>query len=225
MSTVLVIAGSDSSGGAGITRDVRTLTQLGTRALCVVTAVTAQSHTQLCATHIIPPGMVQAQMAAALATCRPGAIKIGMLATAATVLAVAAALPSAGPPVVLDPVLASSSGGELLEVDIRRRSRRRPDRHGAAAPGRHECNAQHPHTDARPVVGGRITHRNRHGGSGGRRHRVGAVAATVTAAGGEARRETRNERAPDRAPQHIALHIQDPFVSWFAAPAFRLCRL
>lgn len=115
MSTVLVIAGSDSSGGAGITRDVRTLTQLGARALCVVTAVTAQSHTQLSATHIVPPELVQAQMAAALATCRPGAIKIGMLATAATVLAVAAALPSAGPPVVLDPVLASSSGGELLD--------------------------------------------------------------------------------------------------------------
>jgi hydroxymethylpyrimidine/phosphomethylpyrimidine kinase len=115
VSTVLVIAGADSSGGAGITRDVRTLTQLGAQALCVVTAVTAQSDTQLCATHIIPAELVRAQMAAALATCHPGAIKIGMLATAATVLAVEAALPAAALPVVLDPVLASSSGGELLD--------------------------------------------------------------------------------------------------------------
>jgi hydroxymethylpyrimidine/phosphomethylpyrimidine kinase len=115
VSTVLVIAGSDSSGGAGITRDVRTLTQLGARALCVLTAVTAQSDTQLYGTHVVPVELVQAQMAAALATCRPGAIKIGMLATAATVLAVEAALPAVAPPVVLDPVLASSSGGELLD--------------------------------------------------------------------------------------------------------------
>ena len=119
MTTVLVIAGADSSGGAGIARDVRTLTQLGARALCVVTAVTAQSNTQLFATHVVPAGLVEAQIDAALATCRPGAIKIGMLASAATVLAVDAALPAAAPPVVLDPVLASSSGGELLDSDGR----------------------------------------------------------------------------------------------------------
>jgi hydroxymethylpyrimidine/phosphomethylpyrimidine kinase len=115
VTTVLVIAGADSSGGAGITRDVRTLTQLGARALCVVTAVTAQSNTQLLGTHVVPAKMVEAQIDAALATCRPGAIKIGMLATAATVLAVEAALPAAAPPVVLDPVLTSSSGGELID--------------------------------------------------------------------------------------------------------------
>jgi len=115
VSAVLVIAGSDSSGGAGVTRDVRTLTQLETRALCVVTAVTAQSDAQLTAVHVVPAEMVQAQMTAAFATCRVDAIKIGMLATRATVLAVAAALPGTAPPLVLDPVLASSSGGELLD--------------------------------------------------------------------------------------------------------------
>ncbi len=118
MSTVLVIAGSDSSGGAGLTRDVCTLTQLGVRALCVVTAVTAQSDAQLSAVHVVPAQLVRAQMAAALASRRADAIKIGMLATGATVVAVAEALPPAAP-VVLDPVLASSSGGELLDGDGR----------------------------------------------------------------------------------------------------------
>jgi hydroxymethylpyrimidine/phosphomethylpyrimidine kinase len=115
VSAVLVIAGADSSGGAGISRDVRTLTQLDTRALCVLTAVTAQSDTHLRAVHVVPAEMVQAQMTAAFATCAVGAIKIGMLATRATVLAVAATLPATAPPLVLDPVLASSSGGELLD--------------------------------------------------------------------------------------------------------------
>jgi hydroxymethylpyrimidine/phosphomethylpyrimidine kinase len=116
VSTVLVIAGSDSSGGAGLTRDVRTLTRLETRALCVVTAVTAQSDTQVVAVHVVPATLVRAQMTAAFATRPVEAIKIGMLATRATVLAVTAALPAVAPPLVLDPVLASSSGGELLDT-------------------------------------------------------------------------------------------------------------
>jgi len=115
VSTVLVIAGSDSSGGAGLVRDGSTLTRVDTRALYDVTAVTAQSDAHLTAVHVVPAESVRAQMAAALATRRVDAIKIGMLATRATVLAVAAALPEAAPPVVLDPVLVSSSGGELLD--------------------------------------------------------------------------------------------------------------
>ena len=115
MSTVLVIAGSDSSGGAGLTRDVRTLTRLDTRALCVVTAVTAQSDAHLSAVHIVPARLVREQMSAALATAPVDAVKIGMLGTRATVLAVVATLPSRAAPLVLDPVLASSSGGELLD--------------------------------------------------------------------------------------------------------------
>lgn len=115
MSTVLVIAGTDSSGGAGLARDVRTLTRLETRALCVVTAVTAQSDSDIAAVHVVPAELVRAQMTAALATRGVDAIKIGMLATRATVLAVTAALPAA-PPLVLDPVLESSSGGELLDA-------------------------------------------------------------------------------------------------------------
>jgi hydroxymethylpyrimidine/phosphomethylpyrimidine kinase len=115
VNAVLVIAGSDSSGGAGLTRDVRTLTRLGTRALCVVTAVTAQSDAHLTAVHVVPATLVREQMTAALATAAVGAIKVGMLGTRATVLAVAETLPATAPPLVLDPVLASSSGGELLD--------------------------------------------------------------------------------------------------------------
>jgi hydroxymethylpyrimidine/phosphomethylpyrimidine kinase len=117
VSAVLVIAGSDSSGGAGITRDVRTLALLGTGALCAVTAVTAQSDARVSAVHLVPPELVGAQITAALATGRVAAIKIGMLGTRATVLAVAASLPPRNRvPLVLDPVLAASSGGELLDA-------------------------------------------------------------------------------------------------------------
>jgi hydroxymethylpyrimidine/phosphomethylpyrimidine kinase len=115
VTTVLVVAGSDSSGGAGVTRDVRTLTQLGAQARCVVTAVTAQSDARLYALHVVPPRLVRVQLAAACASGSIDALKIGMLATAATVHAVCAGLPQGALPIVLDPVLASSSGGELLD--------------------------------------------------------------------------------------------------------------
>ena len=116
MTAVLVIAGSDSSGGAGLVRDVRTLTRLGSHALCAVTAVTAQSDSEVRAVHPMPPDLVRAQIAAAFATRRVGAIKIGMLGTGAVALAVAASLPPREQvPMVLDPVLLSSSGGVLLD--------------------------------------------------------------------------------------------------------------
>jgi hydroxymethylpyrimidine/phosphomethylpyrimidine kinase len=118
VSAVLVIAGSDSSGGAGLVRDVRTLTELGIDALCAVTAVTAQSDHEVIAVYPLPHEMVRAQIEAALATGRVGVIKIGMLATAATVRAVAESLGThEALPVVLDPVLTASSGGALLDAD------------------------------------------------------------------------------------------------------------
>lgn len=117
MSAVLVIAGSDSSGGAGLTRDVRTLAHFGTEALCAVTAVTAQSDQRVSAVHLVPPELVRTQIGTALATGRVAAIKVGMLGTRATVLAVAASVPPRrAVPLVLDPVLAASSGGELLDA-------------------------------------------------------------------------------------------------------------
>lgn len=113
---VLVIAGSDSSGGAGLVRDVQVLTDFEVDARCVVTAVTAQSNTRVAAIHCVPPEMVVRQLRAALDSGPVGAIKIGMLATRATIEAVAEALPSRERvPIVLDPVLVATSGGALLE--------------------------------------------------------------------------------------------------------------
>jgi len=118
---VLVIAGTDSSGGAGLTRDVQVLTDFGADALCVVTAVTAQSNSRVAVIHHIPPEVITQQIAAAFETRQIAAVKIGMLGTRATVEAVAAGLPknAQAPPIVLDPVLVSSSGGILLDADGR----------------------------------------------------------------------------------------------------------
>lgn len=116
---VLVIAATDSSGGAGVTRDVRVLSELGVDSLCAITAVTAQSDKSVTAVHHIPPEVIRAQIKGAFDTRRVDAIKIGMLGTRATVEAVADALSGQGLPVVIDPVLVSSSGGVLLDQDGR----------------------------------------------------------------------------------------------------------
>ncbi len=109
---VLLISGTDSSGGAGLGRDVATVTALGGEAALAVTAVTAQTDTAVQTIHHVPPDNVAAQIRAAGPV---GAIKTGMLAGAATVGAVAEALPDA--PLVVDPVLSSSSGRALIDPD------------------------------------------------------------------------------------------------------------
>ena len=114
---VLVIAGSDSSGGAGIVRDLKVLADLGIEALCAISAVTAQTHGHVVSVHHVPPEIVRTQIRAALDSAAIGAIKIGMLGTAETVRAVADSLQRAGAiPLVLDPVLLASSGGVLLDA-------------------------------------------------------------------------------------------------------------
>jgi len=117
VSAVLVIAGSDSSGGAGLARDLHTLARFDTQAMCAVTAVTVQSDSRVIAVHPLAPDTVRAQIEAALATGRVGAIKIGMLGTGAIARAGAARLPPRQQiPMVLDPVRASSSGAALLDA-------------------------------------------------------------------------------------------------------------
>jgi hydroxymethylpyrimidine/phosphomethylpyrimidine kinase len=117
VTAVLVIAASDSSGGAGLTRDVEVLAHFGCEVLCAVTAVTAQTDARVTAIHVVPAHVVGAQISAAFAGRRVGAIKIGMLGVAATVQAVAQDLPPRSiVPLILDPVLASSSGAALLDA-------------------------------------------------------------------------------------------------------------
>jgi hydroxymethylpyrimidine/phosphomethylpyrimidine kinase len=115
---VLVIAGVDSSGGAGLLRDIRTLTELGVDSLCAVTAITAQTNSNVSTVHHVPPSVIGAQIAAALATRPIAAVKIGMLGTSATVEAVAEGLSILGNrvPIILDPVLLATSGGVLLDT-------------------------------------------------------------------------------------------------------------
>lgn len=113
---VLAIGGSDSSVRAGLQMDLRTIAAHGCDGLSVVTAVTAQGSRGVSAVHVVPPEIVTAQIAAVLADDDVDAIKVGMLATAATVEAVARALaPLSSTPIVVDPVLAASSGEALLD--------------------------------------------------------------------------------------------------------------
>lgn len=112
---VLVVAGSDSSGGAGIVRDIETLAAFDVKASVAVTAVTVQTHHGVQHVDAVPAERVAQQMQAALAANHVDAIKIGMLATVATITAVASVLADHPDiPVVLDPVLASTSGAVLL---------------------------------------------------------------------------------------------------------------
>jgi hydroxymethylpyrimidine/phosphomethylpyrimidine kinase len=112
---LLVIAGSDSSAGAGLQADLKTAQSLGVYAQTVVTAVTAQDTHGVHAVHLVPSDIVRAQIEAALGDIGADAIKIGMLGSGAIADAVADALRGNDLPLVLDPVLLSSSGTMLLD--------------------------------------------------------------------------------------------------------------
>ncbi|WP_394893326.1 hydroxymethylpyrimidine/phosphomethylpyrimidine kinase [Mesorhizobium sp. AaZ16] len=115
---VLIVAGSDSSGGAGIARDVETVCAFELRSCLAITAVTVQTHGTVERIEQMPPELIAAQMRAAFAANRVAAVKVGMMGTAAAIEAVGAVLASNRQvPVVLDPVLASTSGRVLLEDD------------------------------------------------------------------------------------------------------------
>ncbi len=112
--SVLIIGGTDSSGGAGLTRDASVAHDLQILPMPVVTAVTAQTDDAMMHLMPVPAEMVAAQIQSAMATRPPHAIKIGMLGNAETAQAVTQALQGVDCPVVLDPVLKSTSGGDLF---------------------------------------------------------------------------------------------------------------
>jgi hydroxymethylpyrimidine/phosphomethylpyrimidine kinase len=118
---VLSIAGSDSGGGAGIQADLKAFAACGVHGMTAVTAITAQNTVGVSAVHIIPPEVIVAQVRAVAQDIGVDAVKIGMLGTVATVDAVAGALEllAPGTPVVIDPVMVSESGAELLEPEAR----------------------------------------------------------------------------------------------------------
>src|ERR1041384_205713 len=102
---VLIIARSDSGGGAGIQADIKTVTALGGYAATAVTAITVQNTLGVSAVHPIPPEIVLAQARAVLDDIGADALKTGMLGSTALVEVVAQALDSANAPAVVDPVM------------------------------------------------------------------------------------------------------------------------
>ena len=115
----LTIAGSDSSGGAGIQADLKTFSALGVYGASVICALTAQNTQGVTDVHVAPPDFIVKQIDAVLSDLDVRAIKIGMLGNAATIEAVAARLSSIGDdiPIVLDPVMIAASGATLLPDD------------------------------------------------------------------------------------------------------------
>ena len=114
--TALTIAGSDSSGGAGIQADLKAFAACGVFGASAITALTAQNTTGVRGVHPVPADFVVAQVEAVLDDLDVRAVKTGMLGTAEVVRAVAS-LAAAGrlPALVVDPVMVASSGARLLE--------------------------------------------------------------------------------------------------------------
>ena len=113
---VLVIAGSDSGGGAGIQADIKTVTAFGAYAATAITALTAQDTLGVHAVHMVPPDFVGRQIAVVLNDIGADVVKTGMLGDAATIEVVCDMLArhAQGIPVVVDPVMVASTGARLL---------------------------------------------------------------------------------------------------------------
>ena len=114
---VLIIAGSDSGGGAGIQADIKTVTALGGFAMTAITALTAQNTTGVQGIHEVPADFVSQQMHSVIDDLGVDAIKIGMLHRPEIIEVVANVLIDKlpGVPVILDPVMIATSGARLIE--------------------------------------------------------------------------------------------------------------
>ena len=112
---ILIIAGSDSSGGAGIQADIKTVTMLGGHAMTAITAITAQNSRGVSGVHPIPTQMVLDQIESCVSDIGVDAIKIGMIGSAETAMAVAERLEGLGAPIVFDPVMVATSGAVLAD--------------------------------------------------------------------------------------------------------------
>jgi len=112
---ILAIAGSDSSGGAGIQADIKTIAMLGGYAMTAITAVTAQNTTGVTMVEALSPAMVGAQIDACLSDIGADAIKIGMLGSPEIAEVVAGRLAPLSVPIVFDPVMVATSGSVLAD--------------------------------------------------------------------------------------------------------------
>ena len=114
---VLIIAGSDSGGGAGVQADIKTVTALGGYAATAITAVTVQNTLGVTGVHPIPLDIIEAQARAVLDDIGADVIKTGMLGDAATVALVARLLEEFVVPAVIDPVMVAKGGASLLAAE------------------------------------------------------------------------------------------------------------
>ena len=116
---VLIIAGSDSGGGAGIQADIKTVTMLDAYAATAITALTAQNTEGVFGVLPIPPDFIRRQIEVVLDDIGADAIKTGMLHDAAVIEAIAAVLQkrAAGVPLVVDPVMVAKGGARLIDPD------------------------------------------------------------------------------------------------------------
>lgn len=114
---ILSIAGSDSSGGAGIQADIKTITMLGGYAMTAITAITAQNTLGVTAVEVLSPGLIGAQIDACASDIGIDAVKIGMLGSPAIAAVVAERLEALCVPVVFDPVMIATSGAALADAE------------------------------------------------------------------------------------------------------------
>ena len=114
-SRILTIAGSDSSGGAGIQADIKTITMLGGYAMSAITALTAQNTLGVTRVDSVDPAMVAAQIDACVSDIGVDAVKIGMLGSAEVAGVVAGRLQAPEVPIVFDPVMIATSGALLAD--------------------------------------------------------------------------------------------------------------
>ena len=114
---ILIIAGSDSGGGAGIQADIKTVTMLGGHAMTAITAITAQNTLGVSAVEVLSPELVEAQVRACIDDIGVDAIKIGMLGSAAIAQRVADLLETVTVSVVFDPVMVATSGSVLADAE------------------------------------------------------------------------------------------------------------
>jgi hydroxymethylpyrimidine/phosphomethylpyrimidine kinase len=114
---VLIIAGSDSGGGAGIQADIKAVTMLGGYAMTAITALTAQNTLGVQAVLAVPTEFVLRQIDSVLGDLGADAVKIGMIGSAETAQAVAARLEGIDVPVVFDPVMVATSGSGLADAE------------------------------------------------------------------------------------------------------------
>ncbi len=118
MKKLLTIAGSDSSGGAGIQADMKTFSAHGCYAMSVITAITAQNTVAVKDVMDVPPEMVKAQMDAVFEDVFPDGVKVGMVSAIATIATIAEGLKKYSPKIlVVDPVMVSKSGYHLLRPE------------------------------------------------------------------------------------------------------------